>query len=275
MKYKYGVTAIFPMLNEEKRIYNTLKCFSWCDQIIVLDKGSKDDSIEIALKFKNVKIVQKDFKNSKNSFLDEGLFLTSHIKTNWYINITASDIITKALSLEIKKLVKIDLGDYNCITIPYKPYFMGINETFSPWYCKMRTYIFKTEELKLNNSVHGVLSMSSKPKHYKIIMNDNKEALYHLTHENYEGVLNRYYRYLIEEKNDDISLSNQLKYIVRQIIKLVLFKRVLFRGKAAIALTFSFLSYHMLKYVVLWDSRNGNGINTYSKIREKISDEWN
>ena len=275
MKLKKGITAIIPILNEEVRIFKTLNCFRWCEQIIVLDKGSEDDSVIIASKFENVKIIKKNFRNSKNSFLDEMSFLINHIETEWYIPITASDLITKKLALKIKSIISSKSQNYNSISLPYKPYFMGINKNFSPWYYNRRTYIIKTETIVLNNSVHAVVSMSVKPIELKLKMESNYDAVYHLTHENYEGVLDRYHRYLREEKNDDISLSNQLKYIAKQIIKLVFFKRVLFRGKAAVALTFSFLSYHMLKYVVLWDSRYGNGINTYAKIREKISNEWN
>jgi glycosyltransferase involved in cell wall biosynthesis len=275
MNFSSQVTAIMTVFNEESRISFTLKSFSWCNQIILIDKCSTDKTIEIAKKYKNVKIIRNNLEKSNNPFFDEVRLALKHVNTEWVMSMTASDLITKKLALKIKNIKASDITKFNCISLPYKPYFMGINESFSPWDYSKRIYIIRTDNLKINQGVHSVLTMSTKPKEYEVKMLDKNEALYHLTHENYEGVLDRYFRYLSKESNDDITLSKQFKYIIRQIIKLVFFKQILFKGKASVALTFSFLSYHMLKYVVLWDSRHGKGLKTYEDIREKISNEWN
>jgi len=275
MNFSSQVTAIMTVFNEESRISFTLKSFSWCNQIILIDKCSTDKTIEIAKKYKNVKIIRNNLEKSNNPFFDEVRLALKHVNTEWVMSMTASDLITKKLALKIKNIKASDITKFNCISLPYKPYFMGINESFSPWDYSKRISIIRTDNLKINQGVHSVLTMSTKPKEYEVKMLDKNEALYHLTHENYEGVLDRYFRYLSKESNDDITLSKQFKYIIRQIIKLVFFKQILFKGKASVALTFSFLSYHMLKYVVLWDSRHGKGLKTYEDIREKISNEWN
>ena len=55
-----GITAFLPVYNEEKRLKNVLECFQWCDEILLLDKGSVDDTVKIAKQYPNVTVLTKE-----------------------------------------------------------------------------------------------------------------------------------------------------------------------------------------------------------------------
>lgn len=265
-----GITALLYVLNEEKRIEYTLKSFSWCEKILVTDKGNTDKTNEICKKYKNVEIVR--FK--KCSLLEEAKLLHNLVKTKWTITITASDIITKELALKISKTISLIEKDYDIINIPYKPYFLGSNEKYSPWFQKNRNYFYKKDiiDISFEGGVHNIVKYNS-DKIYKMKLYDDNEGLYHLTHESGKGIVNRYLLYLSQE-GESTNLNSELWYIFKQLIKLLFFKRSFFRGKKSLALSFSFLSYYMLKYVINWDLQNGNADQTYKNIRKKVINDW-
>jgi hypothetical protein len=264
-----NVTIVLSIKNEEERIRFTLNSLVQFPKVLLLDKNSNDKTKSIVKTYKNVEyFFLKD--NVPNIYSYEVKFLVDKVKTDWVMPLTASDIISNELVEKIKTLFSKKLiNNYDTIELPYKPYFFGLNNKFSPWNQEYRGYIFKTENLVINEkSIHKAFYFKSS-RIYRV-KKMNSSALYHLTHENFDGVLNRYNRYLKLEKYDEISLNDQLKYILKQTIKLFILKGNFFRGKAAIALSFSFLSYHMLKYVALWDNKYGKGNETYDELREKI-----
>ena len=273
--FRNDITVIIVVKNEEKRIKSTLNTFKDFSNIILLDKNSDDNTIQTVHAFKNITCLKlpDDFDFEKE-FFSEIKFLINKVNTKWVMPITASDIISKELVEKIKFVfTKTNIDEYDQIELPYMPYFLGVNAKFSPWYSEYRGYIFKTKNVMFNEkSVHKAFYFKSR-KIFRI-QKKNTDAFYHLTHENFDGVLDRYYRYLKLEKYDEISLNFQLKYILKQIIKLFFLKGNIFRGKDAIALSFSFLSYHLLKYVAIWDNKYGKGNQTYNEIRKKVVDDW-
>lgn len=271
-KYKKGITAFLPVFNEEKRIEACLITFQWCDEVIVLDKYSIDNTIKIASKFKNVRILTQANTESYNP-LEFEIFM-NECETEWCMIITASDIIHKDLVVPIQNIIHKNDCSFDSIAIPYRPYMMGQYNKYSPWYAEYSNKIVKTDSIQINlNRVHSVFEPSSVST-YKIRIDDKNVAFYHLTHEDADTLLTRHSRYWKGERNSDVKLSSDLKYILKKTIQLIFLKKTFFKGQAAIALAFSFLSYHMMSYVFKWDKKYGNGDKIYNDIRSGILKSW-
>jgi glycosyltransferase involved in cell wall biosynthesis len=52
MEDRHGFTGFVVTFNESRRLSHCLESLQWCDQLIVVDLGSKDDSIDIAERWK-------------------------------------------------------------------------------------------------------------------------------------------------------------------------------------------------------------------------------
>ncbi|WP_370897563.1 glycosyltransferase family 2 protein [Chryseobacterium gossypii] len=102
------VSGLIITYNEEKNIREVLGCFDFCDEIIVVDSFSTDNTLEIAKSFQNVKIIEnkfEDFTRQRNLALD-------HAKNDWVLFLDGDERITPQLREEIiNELNKADKKD--------------------------------------------------------------------------------------------------------------------------------------------------------------------
>lgn len=86
--------------NEEANIARTLKSVAWADELIVVDSGSTDNTIEIARSF-GAKIFHEPWKGyggQMNSAIDK-------CSSSWIFSLDADEELTPALSAEIRDLL--------------------------------------------------------------------------------------------------------------------------------------------------------------------------
>ncbi|ANF51090.1 glycosyl transferase [Chryseobacterium glaciei] len=91
------ISGLIITQNEEKNIREVLKCFDICDEIIIVDSFSTDNTIEIAKEFPNVKVIQnkfEDFTKQRNVALDAA-------KNDWVLFLDGDERITPELKKEI------------------------------------------------------------------------------------------------------------------------------------------------------------------------------
>jgi len=95
MKTKLSVFII--TYNEERIIEKCLEKLTWVDEIIVVDSGSTDATIEICQKH-NVKLLHNDFEG----FGAQKQFALEQTKNDWVLSVDADEILSDALIEEIK-----------------------------------------------------------------------------------------------------------------------------------------------------------------------------
>lgn len=267
-KYRGGVAALLPVYNEEGRIRYVLDSLKWCEEVLLLDKRSTDHTVLIARQYPNVRVL---FMENADAYSPTDIsMLYRECRYKYSMLVTASDIIHPLLSEEIRRLINEKEFDYDAIEVPYKGFFLGIYEKYSPWYEERDIKIVKTACVSVKEgSIHNSRSFSIKTI-YKITSKDPDVAYYHLTHESARGIIDRHSRYWKGEASSPESLSAPLRIVIRGTIKFLLFKRTFFKGPAAIALAFSFLSYYMMTYLCKWDYLYGNTDLIYNNLRYKI-----
>lgn len=270
--YKKGISIFLPVYNEEKRIYYTLSSLIWCDEVILLDKCSNDRTIQIASQFSNVRIITKEEGKAYTS--SEYEIYLEECQYKYSMTVTASDIIHPFLAQKIKDKIQDENFDYDAINIPYRGYFLGIYEKYSPWFSESSTKIIKTNLIQLRRGeVHTACNNEANTV-YVIKTNSVNEAYFHLTHESAEGIIERHTRYWRGEALSPEPLNKSLTIVFKKFVRFLIIKRTFFKGKAAIALAFSFLTYYMMSYVYKWDYQFGNAEDLYSDLRNKILEEW-
>lgn len=115
------ISVVLAVLNEEEYLRSCLqsvKDFAW--EIVVVDGGSKDRTLEIARQF-NAKIIQTD--NPPNFHINKNKAIGA-ATGDWILQLDADEVVTKELAQEIKKVssLKSHIDGY---WIPRSNYFLG------------------------------------------------------------------------------------------------------------------------------------------------------
>ena len=113
------ISGLIITLNEEKNIREILRCFHFCDEIIIVDSFSSDKTAEIAKENPKVKIHQQkfvDYTKQRNTAL-------SLAKNEWVFFLDGDERTTPALENEILETVqKEDAKDAYYI---YRIFYVG------------------------------------------------------------------------------------------------------------------------------------------------------
>lgn len=267
-----GISAFIPVYNEEYRIEFAINSLQWCNEIVVLDKGSNDNTKEIALK-RGAKVIEYREEDNTYSALEFN-YMRTECQYDWIILFTASDIIHPNLAYMIKRNIQDITNEFETITVPFRNYVLGIGDKFSPWYSKNRTIVFKKNSIAINFSgVHDALVHDKNKTLF--LKSESGECVYHLTHNTVDHLMDRHLRYWKGEANNNrYSLKKSFRNVMGSIKKTFFINKSFFRGKDGIALAFAYISYFMMSYVYRWAKKYNNADTVYFEIRNQIDDLW-
>jgi len=267
-----SITAYIPVYNEEHRIEATLRCATWCDEIIVVDKQSTDKTREIVEKY-----TDKIFSMENREF-DSYQFqiLLDNATCEWIIFLTASDVVHPQLAKQIRELTNRMDFPYDIIRVPFRRYVLGMESTRSPWYSDLHPAVFRRNIAKVRyDDVHGALAMDSK-REYRM-ENSQEACLYHLTHETVDIMMERHERYCRAESrmfSKDIPLRSIFKSVIDATYRTFVKRKTFLMGWKGIALSLAYVSYFMLRFIYIWENRDSKAAENYGKIREDILNAW-
>ena len=96
------LTAIVLTFNEAPNIARTLSKLSWLGDVVVVDSGSTDETVQIARSFPNVRVFERPFASHADQW-NFGLEQTG-INTEWVLALDADFVLTDGIIHELKTL---------------------------------------------------------------------------------------------------------------------------------------------------------------------------
>jgi glycosyltransferase involved in cell wall biosynthesis len=156
------ISCVLITFNEAENIRRCMEALTWCDEIVVVDSGSIDDTLKICEEF-NCKIHHKDF----NGFGEQKRFAVSLTQNNWVLNIDADEVVSDELHKEIITELKNDESEYAGYYLPRSLFFLG----------KRFKYGRESKEyyLRLFNKNHG--NFTEDKVHEKVILTGKSKTL--------------------------------------------------------------------------------------------------
>jgi len=122
MNKKNKISVVLAVLNEEKKIAACLTSVKWSDEIIVVDDGSTDATVEIAKKF-----TDKIFHHKSVGYVEPiRNFAISKASGDWILILDADEQVSESLSRKLREVSHLEKGAVG-IAIPRK------NIIFSKW----------------------------------------------------------------------------------------------------------------------------------------------
>ncbi len=121
------LTGIVLTKNEENNIEKCLKSIEWCDEIIIIDDNSTDETVE------RVKTLESRIRNIKfytrkldNDFSRQRNFGMEKASGEWVILVDADEEVTRELKNEISQVILNRVGNDICsYYIKRRDYFWG------------------------------------------------------------------------------------------------------------------------------------------------------
>lgn len=90
--------------NEEPNIRRTLEKLSWAGDIVVIDSGSTDGTLDILLEHANVRVFTRAF----DSFANQCNYGLEQVRTEWVLSLDADYVLTPAFVEELHMLEPVE-----------------------------------------------------------------------------------------------------------------------------------------------------------------------
>ena len=94
------ISASIICYNEEKNIGRCLDALSWCDQIVVVDSGSSDGTLDIVRGYERTTILHRPF----DTYIKQKNYSLDHCDHEWVLSVDADEVLPGPLIDEIQDL---------------------------------------------------------------------------------------------------------------------------------------------------------------------------
>jgi glycosyltransferase involved in cell wall biosynthesis len=194
-KFRKGCTAIVVTYNEQKYLSACLNSLQFCDQILVVDVGSTDHSVEIARDHGALII------NHPHVPFGEKVrnFALTYAKNDWIILIDPDEFIPLELAKDIQEILNQD-PPVAFVDVPWQFYFMGkpLKCTFWGRVPVNKPILVHKERVILENTVHTMMIAKDGYEIQKIISHDGN-YLQHYWCDSYLKLFEKHFRYIRHE----------------------------------------------------------------------------
>ena len=177
------LSVVIITLNEEKNITDCLESVKWADEIIVVDSGSQDKTVEICKRYTQFiyDVRWQGFGKQKNASVDLAHY-------DWILNVDADERVTPELKDEIQVLLKQKI-DFQGYFISRKSYFGKRLILNCGWFPDYSIRFFNKQAGRFNEvQVHESVQIKGKTGYLK-------NSLIHYTYKNISDFLIRMNRY--------------------------------------------------------------------------------
>lgn len=204
------LSVVLAVYNEEDDLGNCLESIkNIADEIVVVDGGSTDKTIDIAKSF-DAKIIQTN--NPPNFHLNKNKAIES-AAGDWILQLDADEVVTTKLSQEIKKVISED-ADINGFWIPRRNYFLGKYLKKGGQYPDYTLRLYRKGKGRLPaKDVHEQAQVEGKKAY---LIND----LLHLSDKKFTNYMERFNKYTslfasqLEQINMKINIFSWINYFL-------------------------------------------------------------
>ncbi len=234
--------------NEENKVLAALQSIEFCDEIIIVDSGSQDNTVNICQDFGATVIHQPWLGYAKQKQL-----ALNQCRYSWCLNIDADERISAELQAEIKQTLSKDVTAV-AYQLPNRNEFLrkmpptGIHLDY-------HTRLFKRNQAKYNthNLVHESLLISGKiSKLHNLILHHSKETI-----KEFQNEIDNYSTLRAHEKFLQRKHSSTLKLVFvfpLSFIKKYFLQRSFLFGTRGFILAFMCAYYSFMKEAKLWEN---------------------
>jgi glycosyltransferase involved in cell wall biosynthesis len=156
------ISAAIITYNEERNIARVLESLRCCDEIVVIDSGSNDRTVELATKLgaRVIDSVWRGFAGQKNH-------ASGQCQYDWVLSLDADEALSEALEAEIWQIKK-NGPQFDAYTMPRLAQYLGRWILHSGWYPDRKIRLFDRRRAKwVGDFVHESVAVEGSVGHLK------------------------------------------------------------------------------------------------------------
>ncbi|MBI3466770.1 MAG: glycosyltransferase family 2 protein [Planctomycetes bacterium] len=141
-------------LDEERNLAPCLQSLAWVDEMVVVDGGSRDRTVEIARRYTDRVLVHTfdDYASQRNRALDES-------RGEWVISIDADERVPVELAREIRRMVADATPHMSGFWVPIRSRIFGRRFRFSGTQGERKMRLFRGDRARWHGPVHETVTL--------------------------------------------------------------------------------------------------------------------
>lgn len=174
------VSILINIKNEERNIAEVVESSDWADEIVVVDDGSTDRTLEILAGIKEDKL--KIFKRKSNGYVEPARnFAISKASNEWILVLDADEEMPQTLVERLQEIAdRMEQIDY--VRMPRKNLIFGRWMRYSGWWPDYNIRFFKKGKVKWGDKIHRPPQVSGQG------LDLPAEEKYAIVHHSYEAI---------------------------------------------------------------------------------------
>lgn len=156
------ISATLIAFNEERKIPRAIESLRCCDEIVVIDSGSTDRTVEVAAKL-GARVVESPWRG----FAGQKNYASEQASNDWVLSIDADEALSEALEAEIWQLKKSG-PTCDAYTMPRLAQYLGRWILHSGWYPDRKVRLFdRRKSFWVGDFVHESVRVDGTTGHLK------------------------------------------------------------------------------------------------------------
>lgn len=154
------ITATIITLNEERNVVRVVESLRCSDEILIVDSGSTDRTVELAEKL-GVRVLEAGWLG----YAAQKNWAAEHASNEWILSLDADEALSEALEAEIWNLKKSG-PEYDAYTMPRLARYLGRWIYHSGWYPDRKVRLYHRDKAKwVGDFVHESVQASGRVGH--------------------------------------------------------------------------------------------------------------
>ena len=245
---KQGISAFVICYNEEQKIARCLQSLQWCDEILVIDSGSTDRTVEIAQHL-GARVIH----NPWSGFLAQKQFGLAQCQSAWVLNIDADEEVSRELAAEIRATISDPANRTDGFELLRVVFYLGKWWRKGGWYPEFRLRVLRRAVARWGGE---------DPHEHAIVDGPIRRLRGELRHYTYDSIsdqmrsLNNHSSVAAQSLHCRGAQSSAIKILARPLgrfIKFYLIKKGFLEGLPGLFVALMEAFYVFLKYFKLWE----------------------
>ncbi len=209
------ISAVIVSFNEGHILGNCLSSLHFCDELIVIDLESEDNTEEVAKKFG-----ARYIKHKRVPVVEQiHTWIQDKVKNDWLIISDPDEVCSKELANEIIKFTSEPRQNVGAVSVPMRNYFKKRVLTGTQWGGILsRIFLVNLKGFYFTDDVHRGRHLKNGFKLHEINY-DGKNFLHHYWMQNNKQLIEKHLRYLKNEGSSRYNKGDRTSY--KHIVKTV------------------------------------------------------
>ena len=262
------LSVIILTKNEEERIGVCLESVKWADEIIVVDNGSTDNTLDLVKKYtdKIFTFKDQDFSTLRNKGMEKA-------SGDWVLYVDADERVLDSLREEIKS--SMTASNFSAFAISRRNIIFGREVRYGPFWPDWVIRLLKKEDFETwAGKVHEY------PK-FKGKLGYTKNSLLHLTHRGVDQIVLKSLQWSkidaklrLESNHPKMSARRFFRIFITEIYNQGVLRRGFFNGTIGVMDSLLQAFSMLITYVRLWEMQQQKFPNdVYNEIDQKLIED--